>query len=129
MQPNLLRTQIDVTFHEGRGEWGTVISMLQVLISGCLGRDFVGKQSRNMPPETRKLITFANCSNPSSSFVIIKLLIPDHSLFHTGHQTTIMYSSRLLHSMVLTHLGLNDWVATYVNEFIAWMLPTSKSCF
>ena len=28
-----------------------------------------------MPPETRKLIMFANCSNPSSSFVIIKVSI------------------------------------------------------
>ena len=28
-----------------------------------------------MPPETRKLIMFANCSHPSSSFVIIKVSI------------------------------------------------------
>ena len=39
--------QIDATFHEGREEWGTVISILQVLILGCLGRDFVGKQSKD----------------------------------------------------------------------------------
>ena len=39
--------QIDATFHEGRGEWGTVISILQVLILGCLGRDFVEKQSKD----------------------------------------------------------------------------------
>ena len=30
---------------------------------------------RNMPLDTRKLIMFANCSNPSSSFVIIKVSI------------------------------------------------------
>ena len=28
-----------------------------------------------MPPETRKLIMFTNCSNPSSSFVIIEISI------------------------------------------------------
>ena len=28
-----------------------------------------------MPPDTRKLIIFANCSNPSSSFDIIKVSI------------------------------------------------------
>ena len=28
-----------------------------------------------MPPETRKLITFANYSNPSSSFVYIKVSV------------------------------------------------------
>ena len=30
---------------------------------------------RNMPPETRTLITFANYSNPSSSFVNIKVSV------------------------------------------------------
>ena len=28
-----------------------------------------------MPPETRKLITFANCSNPSSSFFNVKVSV------------------------------------------------------
>ena len=28
-----------------------------------------------MPPETRKLITFANCSNSSSSFVNVKVSV------------------------------------------------------
>ena len=28
-----------------------------------------------MPPETRKLITFANCSNPSSSFFSVKVSV------------------------------------------------------
>ena len=45
------------------------------------------------------------------------------------HQTAIMYSSRLLHNMVLTRLGWIVWEATYVNEFIDWMLPTSKMLF
>ena len=83
---------------------------------------------RNMPSETRKLIMFANCSNPSSPFVIIKVSIPE-SFLVLYHQTAIMYSSRLLHNMVLTHLGWIVWEATYVIEFIACMLRTSKSCF
>ena len=42
--------QIVATFQEGRGmENGklTIISILQVLALGCLGRDFVGKQSKD----------------------------------------------------------------------------------
>ena len=42
--------QIDATFHEGRGmENGklTIMSILQALMRGCLGRDFVGKQSKD----------------------------------------------------------------------------------
>ena len=45
------------------------------------------------------------------------------------HQTTIMYSSGLLHNMVSTQLGWIVWEATYVNEFIAWIQRTSKMCF
>ena len=73
-----------------------------------------------MPPETRKLITFANNSNPSPSFVNIKVSVS------TGiyHQKTILNSSKLLHNIVLTHLGWIVWEATHVNEFIALMQRT-----
>ena len=30
--------QIDATFHEGRGKWRTVNSILQALMLGCLGQ-------------------------------------------------------------------------------------------
>ena len=43
--------QIDATFHEGRGKLRTVQltinSVLQELMLGCLGRAFVGKQSKD----------------------------------------------------------------------------------
>ena len=54
--------------------------------------------------------------------------IPE-SFLVSYYQTAIMYSSRLLYNMVLTHLGWIVREATYVNEFIAWILPTSKRCF
>ena len=43
--------QIDATFREGRG-WGengklTIMSLLQALMRGCLGREFGGKQSKD----------------------------------------------------------------------------------
>ena len=76
-----------------------------------------------MPPETRNLIMFANCSNLSPSFVIIKVSYIPESFLVSYHQTEIMYSSRLLHNMALTHLGWIVWEAKYVNEFIAFMLP------
>ena len=47
MQPKLLRHRLMQNFTKVRGEWGTVISLLQVLILGCLGRNFVGKQSKD----------------------------------------------------------------------------------
>ena len=61
-----------------------------------------------MPPETRKLITFANYSNPSSSFVLISMFryIPE-SFLVSYHQKTILNSSKLLHNMVLDRLGSN----------------------
>ena len=47
MQPNLLQHRLMQHFTRVGGEWGTVISILQVLILGCLGRDFVEKQSKD----------------------------------------------------------------------------------
>ena len=82
-----------------------------------------------MPPETRKLITFANYSNPSSSFVNIKFRYIPESFLVSYHQKTILNSSKLLHNMVLTHLGLIVWEATYVREFIALMQRTSNVFF
>ena len=41
-----ITAQIDATFHEGRGKL-TINSILQALMLGCLGRDFVGKQSKD----------------------------------------------------------------------------------
>ena len=43
--------QIDATFHEGRGEMENgklpINSILQALMLGCVGRAFVGKQSKD----------------------------------------------------------------------------------
>ena len=101
IQLNKLRHRLMQHFTKVWGEWRAVSCLMQ----GCLCRDFQGKQSkdassfaiisfykalpcvrnytfhrRNMPPETRKLITFANYSNPSyQSFGIYR----NHSLFHT----------------------------------------------
>ena len=81
-----------------------------------------------MPPETRNLITFANYSNPSSSFVNISFgIYRIHPLFHTTKR--VLNSSKLLHNMVLTHLGWIVWEATYVKAFIAWMQRTSNVFF
>ena len=81
-----------------------------------------------MPPETRKLITFANCSNPSSSFFNVKVSV------YTGIIPCFIPSkdnpelNRLLYNTVFTYLDWNVWETTYVNVFIAWMQATSKVC-
>ena len=79
-----------------------------------------------MPPDTRILIMFANYSNPSSSFVIIKVSI------HTG---IIPYfippNNNHVFEPTVAQYGVNtprlDRLGS--NEFIAWILPTSKRCF
>ena len=79
-----------------------------------------------MPPETRKLITFANYLNPSSSFVNVKVSV------YTGIIPCFISqkdSIKILHNMVLAHLGRIVWEATYVNEFIAFMQRTCKVVF
>ena len=79
----------------------TIMSVLYVLMRRCLGHDFVGKQSKDAfgfchnkfvtkaylfseiinsiegicHQKHEKLITFANYSNPSSSFVNIKVSV------------------------------------------------------
>ena len=82
-----------------------------------------------MPSETRKLITFANYSNPSSSFVNIKVsvytgIIPcfipqkdNPELKQTFAQYGVNTSRRIV------------WEARYVKEFIALMQRTSNVFF
>ena len=82
-----------------------------------------------MPPETRKLIAFANYSNPSSFVNLSKFRYIPESFLVSYHKKTILNSSKLLHNMVLTHLGWIVWEATYVKEFIAWMQRTSNVFF
>ena len=48
-----------------------------------------------MPLDTRKLVIFANCSTPSSSFVIIKVSTKPESFLVSCHQTIIMYSKKV----------------------------------
>ena len=79
-----------------------------------------------MPPEKQKLITFANYSNPSSSFVNIKVRYIPKSFLVSYHQNTVLNLGKLLHNMVLTNLGWIIWEATYVKEFIAWIQRTSN---
>ena len=54
-----------------------------------------------MSPETRKLITFADCSNPASSFAIV----------FSGY---IYIRADFCNKILITHLGWIVWGATYV---------------
>ena len=75
-----------------------------------------------MPPETRKLITFANYSNPSSSFVYIKVSV------YTG-MIPCFIPQKDNPELKQTHLGWIVWEARYVKEFIALMQRTSNVFF
>ena len=82
-----------------------------------------------MPPETRKLIIMLIAQILHHRLSLLKFQYIPESFLVSYHQTAIKYSSRILHNMVFTDLGWIVSEATYVNEFIALMLPTSKRCF
>ena len=65
-----------------------------------------------MPPETRKLITFANCSNSSSSFVNVKVsvytgIIPCFIPPKDNHELKPTFAQYGVNTSRLDHLGNN----------------------
>ena len=56
------------------------------------------------------------------------LYIPE-SFLVSYHKKTILNSNKLLHNMVLTHIGWTVWEARYVKESIALMQRTSNVFF
>ena len=73
-----------------------------------------------MPPETRKLITFANYSNPSSSFVNIKVSV------YTGIiPCFIPLKDNPELEQTFAQYGVGSFGKQRTSEFIAWMQRTS----
>ena len=84
-----------------------------------------------MPPETRKLITFANYSNPSSSFVNIKVAVYTGIIpcFIPPNDNPKLKQTFAQYGVNTPRLSRSFLEATDVKEFIAWMQRTSNVLF